>query len=469
MDSVHQGVQSNLNKEEFGEGFSWGVSVAAYQVEGAHETDGKGLSIWDRFSTTKGKIYAGHHGNIACNFYHSYSEDLRLLKALNIPDFRFSLAWSRIMPQGTGPINQKGLDYYSHLVDQCLALGITPWVTLYHWDLPYELEKKGGWTNRDVVSWFSDYVDVCVRKLGDRVKHWMVLNEPMVFTGAGYFLGVHAPGRRWLKNFLPAMHHATLCQAEGGRIIRSHYPEADIGTTFSCSHIEPHRPHKEKDVRAARRVDALLNRLFLEPALGLGYPLADLPFLNRLEKYIQPGDEQKLAFDFDFVGLQNYTREIITHSYFTPFMYASVVKAETRKVPITLMRWEVYPEAIYQMLKKYDAYPQVKRIVVTENGAAFTDVVENGRVDDPRRVSYLQAHIGQVLRAKREGIRVDGYFVWTFMDNFEWAEGYYPRFGLIYVDFETQKRIIKSSGYWYQDFLSRTSNEPHVVLKEQSF
>ncbi len=442
-----------LLRAAFGPSFAWGVSVAAYQVEGAHDQDGKGPSIWDTFSSKKGKINRNHHGRVACNFYSCYPDDIRLLRELHISNFRFSLSWSRILPQGTGRVNEKGVDYYHRLLDHCLALGIEPWVTLYHWDLPHELETRGGWTNRDILGWFSEYVQVCVERFGDRVGHWMVLNEPMVFTGAGYYLGVHAPGRRWLKNFLPAVHHAALCQAEGSRIIRSLQPGAQVGTTFSCTYIEPRRADSALDVRAARRVDALLNRLFLEPSLGLGYPFEDLPFLRRMEAHFRPGDEKRLLFEFDFIGVQNYTREIITHSYFTPFIDARIVKPQQRGVPTTLMNWEVYPESIYRMLKQYNAYPGVKKLIVTENGAAFADECQDGKVDDPLRVRFLQDYIAQVLRAKQEGVRVDGYFVWTFLDNFEWAEGYHPRFGLVYVDFNSQQRVIKSSGYWYRDFL----------------
>ncbi len=441
-----------VSKSDFGEDFKWGVSVAAYQIEGAHEADGKAPSIWDVFTNEKGKIYKNQHGNIACDFYNKYQEDIDIIDHLSIPNFRFSIAWSRIFPEGIGKINQKGLDFYNRLIDSCLEKGIEPWVTLYHWDLPYALEQKGGWTNREVVHWFSEYATTCVKAFGDRVKYWMVLNEPMVFTGAGYFLGVHAPGRRGLSNFLPSIHHAVLCQAEGGRIIKSSYPNSEVGTTLSCSHIEPHNT-KQRHIKAAEKVDALLNRLFIEPALGLGYPVDDIKLLNRLEKYMRPNDDQKMKFDFDFIGVQNYTREIVKHSYFTPYLKASIIKANKRKVPSTLMNWEIYPKSIYKMLKKYSKYDKVKKIYVTENGAAFYDTKSNDAIHDANRRNYIKEHIKQILKAKKEGVNVQGYFIWTLMDNFEWAEGYYPRFGIIYTDFKTQERIIKSSGYWYKSFL----------------
>jgi len=441
-----------FNKKEFGVEFKWGVSTAAYQIEGAHNIDDKGLSIWDTFSNQNKKILGNHNGNHACDFYNCYEDDLKLIKYLNIPNFRFSLSWPRIIPNGIGAINQKGVDFYDRLIDHSMELGVTPWVTLYHWDLPQMIEDKGGWTNRDVVNWFSDFVEVCANKFGDRVNNWMILNEPMVFTGAGYFLGIHAPGRKGLKNFIPAVHHASLCQSIGARVLKSICPNANVGTTFSCSHLEPNTS-SEKDKLATKRVDALINRLFIEPSLGLGYPTDDLKLLDRIYHYFLPDDEKLLPFDFDFIGLQNYTREIVAHSYFVPLLQAKLIKADKRNVPITLMNWEVYPDAMYQSLKKFNQYSQIKKIIVTENGAAFHDVFFDGKIEDERRTNYLKDHIREVLRAKNDGMKVDGYFVWTLLDNFEWAEGFYPRFGIVHTNFKTLERTIKKSGYWYKNFL----------------
>ncbi|WP_034256842.1 GH1 family beta-glucosidase [Adhaeribacter aquaticus] len=456
MDSVVEDSfkREELHKEAFGKDFKWGVSTAAYQIEGAHQADGKGASIWDHFTGIKGKILNNHNGNNACDFYNRYHSDLNLMRELHIPNFRFSLSWSRILPQGVGQINYKGVDYYQRIIDHCLENNIEPWVTLYHWDLPLALEQKGGWANRDVVSWFEEYAQLCADKFGDRVRNWMVLNEPMVFVGAGYFLGKHAPGRRGIKSFLSATHHAALCQAAGGRILKASLPHAKVGTTFSCSHLEPYRD-LERDKKATLRVDAILNRLFLEPALGLGYPFQEVKSLKRITDFFKAGDEDLLPFDFDFIGVQNYTREVVKYSLFTPFIQASLVPANKRKVVHTAMNWEVYPEAIYHMLHKFQAYPKVKKIIITENGAAFPDVLINGNVQDSQRLQYLQQYLKQILRAKQEGVKVDGYFVWTFTDNFEWAEGYNPRFGLVYVDFETQERYVKASGQWYSNFLKQ--------------
>ncbi len=441
-----------LSKQLFGDDFAWGVSTAALQIEGSCDADGKGTSIWDTFSARKGKILNGDKPTITCDFYNRYQQDIDLVKELNIPNFRFSIAWSRILPDGTGRINQAGIDHYNKLIDYCLQQGIEPWLTLYHWDLPQALEDKGGWTNRESVNWFSEFVTICAQNFGDRVKNWMVMNEPAVFTGAGYFLGIHAPGRSGLRNFLPAVHHVVLSIVAGARILRKICPDAQIGNTFSCSHIEPYAD-KPKHINAAKRADALINRLFIEPILGLGYPTDDVTALKGIYKYHQPGDEDNISFDFDFIGIQNYTREIVKYSFFTPYIGASLVKAEKRNVELTDMKWEVYPPAIYHMIKKFDAYPQIKKIIITENGAAFPDTVTDGKVDDPKRVKYLQTHLQQVLKAKQEGCKVTGYFVWTLTDNFEWAEGYHPRFGLIYIDFDTQQRIIKSSGHWYAALL----------------
>lgn len=442
----------SFKKKDFGKDFKWGVSTAAYQIEGGHQADGKSSSIWDIFTGKRGKIYLGQNGNIACDFYNKYEEDLNLMKNLNIHNFRFSISWSRVIPSGVGVPNPEGINFYNRLIDKCLELDIEPWVTLYHWDLPYALEQKGGWTNREIIDWFKEYVAICVQNFGDRVKNWMVLNEPLVFAGAGYFLGIHAPGKKGMKNFLPAMHHAALCQAEGARIIKQHFPLAQVGTTFSCSLIEPLRP-TVKDNLAAKRIDALVNRMFIEPALGMGYPVKDLEFLKKLEKYQLPGDEELLKFDFDFIGVQNYTREIVRHSWIVPFVKARNIKAEKRKVPLTAMNWEIYPQSIYEMLKKFSSYKGVGKIYVTENGAGFEDTLENQAIHDNRRINYLKEYLAAVLKAKQEGVNVKGYFVWTFLDNFEWAEGFRPRFGLVHVDFKTQKRTVKASGKWYGNFL----------------
>ncbi|GAB2790493.1 GH1 family beta-glucosidase [Rhabdobacter roseus] len=441
-----------FTKADFGQTFRWGTATAAFQVEGAVREDGRGPSIWDTFTHTRGKIKQNHHADLACDFYHRYASDLELLRSLNFNQFRFSISWSRVLPAGRGAVNQAGLDYYHRVIDTCLELGIEPWITLYHWDLPQALQNLGGWKNRDVVGWFADYVALCTQAFGDKVKNWIILNEPMAVAALGHVTGLHAPGQRGLYHFLPVVHHLALCQAEGGRVVRQNVPDAYVGTTFSCSQVEPYTL-RYKDLQAARRADALLNRLFIEPSLGLGYPTDAFPYLTQIEKYLRPGDDERLAFDFDFVGLQNYFRVVVKHSYLTPGLWAREVPARERQVPLTDMGWEVAPDGLYHILKQFGKYPGVREIIVSENGAAFADEVQNGRVHDGQRIDFFQKYLASVLRAKREGVNVGGYLVWSFLDNFEWAEGYRPRFGLVYVDYPTQQRIVKDSGYWFADFL----------------
>jgi beta-glucosidase len=444
-----------LSKADFGNDFKWGVATAAYQIEGAWNADGKGASIWDSFTHRPGKIKNKENGDIACDFYHRYAQDIDLVRQMNMGVFRFSTAWSRILPEGVGTINQQGIDFYNRVIDTCLQAGIEPWVTLYHWDLPQALEDKGGWANREVINWFSEYVEVVTKNFGDRVKNWMVFNEPAAFTGLGYLTGTHAPGKKSLGKYPKTVHHVVLCQAEGGRIIRNMVPHAQVGTTYSMSAIHP-KQNTPQHQGAARRLDALLNRLFIEPALGLGYPTQDFSFIKSIEKQMQDGDDKKMVFDFDFHGVQNYFRIVATHAAFPPVLWANQVKPKklvANEADLTDMQWEVYPEGIYEVIQKLAAYSGVKKIIVTENGAAFPDVVENNQVHDTRRVQFFKDYLAQVLRAKNEGAPVGGYFVWSLLDNFEWAEGYHPRFGLVHVNYETQERTIKDSGLWFKEFL----------------
>lgn len=444
----------DFTRADFGKDFLWGVATAAYQIEGAWDKDGKGPSVWDTFSHKRGKVHNNENGDVSCDFYHRYATDIPFVKQMNMDVFRFSTGWARIMPNGTGQVNQKGIDFYHRVIDTCLENGVQPWITLYHWDLPQALEDKGGWQNRDVVGWFSEYADLVTRTYGDKVKNWMVLNEPMAFTAIGYLLGIHAPGKTWPKNFIPTVHHATLCQAEGGRIIRRNVPNAFVGTTFSCSSAEPVNGKKVHN-EAVKRLDVLFNRLYIEPPQGLGYPIDDLPMLRKLENWIQPGDMDKVKFDFDFYGLQNYTRAVVKGNGILPYVKGSPMQPKNLKPrpEITEMNWEVHPMGIYKMLKYFAKYPGIKNIIVTENGASFPDRVENGRVHDAQRTKFYQDYLREVLRAKREGVNVNGYFCWTLLDNFEWAEGYDTRFGLVHVDFETQERILKDSGLWFKEFL----------------
>lgn len=444
--------KDSLDLNEFGEHFLWGAACASYQVEGAWDTDGKGPSVWDDFTHQKGKIKDGSNGDVAADFYHNYKEDIALAKSMNLEVFRFSLAWSRIFPSGVDSVNQKGVEFYHKVIDECHTQGIEPWVTLYHWDLPLALEEKGGWTDRMILDAFSEYVTFCAKEYGSKVKNWMIMNEPAAFVGLGYMMGYHAPGKKGVTKFLKATHHACLAMADGGRIIRAEVENANIGSTFSCSSIEPHKG-KAKNNKAVAKFDAMLNRLYIEPALGLGYPYDAFPAFKRIEKYFEEGDEERLKFDFDFIGIQNYFRMVVKRSWFPPLIWAKEVPASKRDVPVNEMNFEIYPEGMYKMLKKFGAYDGVKRIIVTENGVCVKDSLDNGQVHDEERIQFFEDYLGQVLKAKNEGVPVDGYFVWSLTDNFEWSEGYEPRFGLIYVDYPTQKRYMKDSGKWFKSQL----------------
>jgi len=443
-----------FNRHDFGDDFLWGVTISAFQNEGAFEKDGRGKSIWDTFAQRKGKIKDGTHARIATDFYHRYRHDLLLAKQLGFSVFRFSISWTRILPKGTGEINPAGIAFYHRLIDACLELGLQPYITLYHWDLPQALESRGGWCHRGVVFAFEEYVRIVVREYGDKVKHWIVLNEPFGFTSLGYMLGVHAPGKFGLSYFLPAVHHVVLAQAAGARVVRDEVKKAVIGTTYSCSHIIPYTQN-EQDLQAARKADALFNRMFLEPALGMGYPMEDMPLLKRIERrYALWRDWDKMAFDFDFIGVQTYFPLVVRYNAFMPVVSVSEVKPRTRKVPVTALGWEISASGMYAILKQFAAYRGVHRIIVTEGGAAFNDQPEGEYVRDTDRIRYFQDYLGAVLQAKKEGVPVDGYFAWTLTDNWEWAEGYRARFGLVYTDFDTQQRIIKDSGHWFKQLLT---------------
>jgi beta-glucosidase len=452
LSGLERFLEEELKVADFGSDFLWGVATSAYQTEGAYNVDGRGLSVWDRFSHTEGNIKNNQTGDIACDFYHKYPGDINLVKDLNFRAFRFSLSWPRILPSGKTRENQNGIDFYQRVIDECLKQGIEPWITLYHWDLPQDLEDRGGWKNREVVDRFSEYALLCAKTFGDRVKNWMVLNEPFAFTTLGYLLGMHAPGKYGLKNFIPVVHHAALCQGIGGRILRDNIKNARVGTTYSISVVDPFEK-KEENLLAVKRYDALLNRLFIEPACGLRYPVSDLPFLSGIEKYIRPEDPSLLKFDFDFIGVQNYTRVVVKNCPLMPLLHGIPVSPKRKKLgPVTEMGWEIYPEGIYRALKFYEKYP-VHDIYITENGAAYKDVLNQGKIHDTDRINFLKLYLKEVLKAKKEGINVKGYFVWSLLDNFEWAEGYTKRFGIVYVDFPSQIRYIKDSGYWFQEFL----------------
>lgn len=443
---------TDLAREDFGENFTWGVAHASYQVEGAWDSDGKGRSIWDTFAHRPNKIRDGSNADVACDYYHRYDSDTELVRELGFNAQRFSVSWPRVLPEGTGRINQAGLDFYSRVVDANLERGIDPWVTLYHWDLPQVLADKGGWTNRDIVGWFEEYVGVVADALGDRVKNWMIFNEPCSFVLGGYLAGMHAPGHRSLRKTLAAAHHVNLCQAVGAEALRARVADANVGTTHI---ITPTRVAADtpRHHRGAASIDAFANRIFLEPNFGLGYPVDATPWMKGIERYIKPGDDEALKVDFDFIGVQYYCRILVKPVPIPGLWGVPWLSKDHRQFEISGMGQEIQPDGLHESLARVHAYGKVPRLVVTENGVTVPDKLIDGRVHDPRRISFYRDHLAEVARAQRDGIPVDGYFCWSLMDNFEWAEGYTARFGLAYVDFATQERTIKDSGYWFQQFL----------------
>ncbi|MGI8756364.1 MAG: GH1 family beta-glucosidase [Acidimicrobiales bacterium] len=445
-------ASTDLDRRAFGEDFTWGVAHAAYQVEGAWDADGKGPSIWDTFSHRPDKVRDGSTGDEACDFYHRYRDDTRLVAELGFDAQRFSINWPRVLPEGTGRVNQTGLDFYSRVVDECLEAGVEPWITLYHWDLPQVLQDRGGWANRDSVGWFEEFAGVMGAALGDRVKNWMVFNEPCSFVLGGYLAGVHAPGIRSLRKALAAAHHVNLSQAAAARALRATVDDASVGTTHI---ITPTRTEGDTDRhrRGAASMDAFANRLFLEPNFGLGYPVDASPLLRGVERYVKPGDDEAIKVDWDFLGVQYYTRLLVKPWPIPLLRGMPWMSKDHRRYDITAMGWEVQPDGLYEALEKVHAYGKVPRLLVTENGAAFADRLEGDAVHDLRRTAFYQDHLAEVARARANGIPVEGYFCWSLMDNFEWAEGFVPRFGLTYVDYATQRRVVKDSGRWFQRFL----------------
>lgn len=441
----------DFGRADFGNDFKWGVASASFQTEGAWNTDGKGESIWDHFSRKSGKIERGENADTAADFYHRYEEDIELIRSMNFKVFRFSLSWPRILPGGTGKINRAGLDFYHRVIEKCLNAGLEPWITIYHWDLPQALEVQGGWTSRKIVDWFSEFVNLVTLEYGNKVKTWMVMNEQFSFTAGGYLAGFLAPGRHGVNGFLKAVHHSVLCNAEGGRIIRNNIPDAQVGTTFFTAHIEP-SDQQEKNRAAAMRIDSGINRLFIEPSLGMGYPVEHLSVLKKIDKFKLDGDDQRMVFDFDFIGIQYYFRAVVEKSIL-PIVRANEIKAADRGVPMNEMGYEIYPEGLYDVIKKFSQYKGIRSLIVTENGTCVADQIKDDKVRDKQRTRYFKNHLSYVLKAKGEGIPVNGYLAWAPTDNFEWDKGYRTRFGLVYIDFTTQKRTMKSSGKWFRKFL----------------
>jgi beta-glucosidase len=442
------------NTSSFPQDFVWGAATASYQIEGAVHEDGRGESVWDRFCATPGKVRGGDTGEVACDFYHRYREDVALMRELGLDAFRFSVAWPRVQPTGRGAVNEAGLDFYDRLVDDLLAHGIEPFVTLFHWDSPQALEDAGGWSVRPTAEAFVEYAAAVANRLGDRVRYWTTHNEPWVYAWVGHAWGQHAPGRKNEADAVAVAHHLLLSHGWAVEEIRRAAPDAQLGITLNLAHIYSASDRPE-DEAATWQVDGEGNRWLLDPIFRGAYP-ADLLERNELvAPNVRDGDLDVISAPLDFLGINNYTRYVVSAGKDGPHFERNPEAQETD------MGWEVYPEGLQRMLVRVAQDYAPPSIYVTENGAAFGDVrVHDGRVHDPERTAYLESHIGAVERAIEEGAPVNGYFVWSMLDNFEWALGYSKRFGIVHIDYPTLERTPKDSFYWYRDFIASRRGAP---------
>jgi len=438
--------------------FRWGAATAAYQIEGSETADGRSASIWDTFSRVPGAVAGGDTGAVACDHYRRMPEDVALMADLGVGWYRFSTSWPRVRPRAGRP-EPAGIAFYDRLVDELLGRGVSPWLTLYHWDLPQELEDAGGWTVRDTADRFVEYAVTLHEALGDRVPVWTTLNEPWCSAFLGYTAGIHAPGRREGAAGLRAAHHLLLAHGMAAAELRARGAES-VGITLNLTVADPADPDDPADVDAARRVDALHNRLFLDPLTRGTYPadlLADTEHLGWTE-VVRDGDLATIAAPIDVLGVNYYHGDAVAGraeadaSGPSPFVAAEPLSMPTRGLPRTAMDWEVQPEGLTRLLVRlHERHPGLP-LVVTENGAAYDDVVgPDGRVDDHDRLDFLDQHLRALHAAMAAGADVRGYFAWSFLDNFEWAEGYAKRFGLVHVDYATQRRTPKASARWYAE------------------
>ena len=431
---------------KFPDGFLWGIATAAYQIEGAHDADGKAPSIWDTFSHIPGKIFQDQNGDVACDHYHRYRDDVAIMADLGLQAYRFSVGWARVLPGGTGAPNAKGLDFYSKLVDALLERNIRPFITLYHWDLPQAMEDRGGWGARETAAAFGEYAALMGRTLGDRVKDWITLNEPLASTTAGYIFGIHAPGKQDPQLAFQVSHHLNLAHGHAVRALRATVPNAHVGITEVSMPVYP-ASDSEADRQAARRYDGVVNRWYWDPPLRGSYPADILERLGPMAPKIEAGDLQLISPPIDFFGHNSYSRAVVRDDPSSMLMGATAVPQTDR--PRTEMDWEIYPDHLYDALVRITRDYGAPDIYITENGAAFTDEVVNGAVDDPQRVDYLRTHLTAAHRAIADGAKLRGYFCWSLLDNFEWSFGYSKRFGIVYVDYPTQRRIVKASGRFF--------------------
>lgn len=437
--------------------FLWGTATSSYQIEGAVREDGRGPSIWDTFAATPGKIVGGDTGEVAIDHYHRMAEDVALMASMHIGAYRFSIAWPRILPNGTGAVNAAGLDFYDRLVDTLLAHNIKPLATLYHWDLPQVLEDKGGWVNRDTAYAFADYAEAVARRLGDRVPWWLTHNEPWCAAYLGYGSGIHAPGHTDMGKAFVAGHHLLLSHGLAMPRLRALTPaDTQLGIALNLNLVYA-SDSKPETLQKVAEVDLFNNRWFLDPLFRGTYPDALFAQFNAPPPPIQDGDMALITAPIDFLGVNYYSRAMIPiHLGTNPVGSGSAaILSSAQRDSFTDMGWEIYPPGLYDVLRRVHREYGPVALAVTENGAAFVDVLDaQGAVNDARRVEYLREHIQAMARVIADGIPLKGYFVWSLFDNFEWAEGYQQRFGVVYVDFATQQRTIKASGHWYAQFIA---------------
>ncbi len=434
--------------------FVWGVATAAYQIEGSHDVDGRGESIWDRFSHTPGNTYQGQTGDVACDHYVRWPDDIALMNELNVGGYRFSVAWPRVFPGGSGHLNRKGLDFYDKLVDGLLAAGITPFPTLYHWDLPQAVEDGGGWISRDTAYRFAEYAAAVVDRLGDRVHDWWTINEPWCVAELGYRFGTHAPGRQEPKGWLAAAHHVLLAHGLGVEAIRSTSSGARVGIVVNVDAFLARSTHLA-DRKAATMEELTRNNWYLEPVLNGQYPVAAVEHYGWDQGEVAQGDMELIAAPMDHIGINYYTRQVVRdESIADRERPAPLVVAD---LPRTTMGWEIYPDGLRDLLIKYNREFDLPAVYVAENGVAFPDELVAGAVHDEDRRSYLESHFAAAVEAAAAGVPLRGFFVWSLLDNFEWQHGYSQRFGLAWTDYETQRRTIKDSGHWFASLAGEAS------------
>ncbi|MGA0902222.1 MAG: GH1 family beta-glucosidase [Candidatus Nanopelagicaceae bacterium] len=430
--------------------FTWGVATSAYQIEGAAFEDGRAASIWDTFTRVPGAIINGDNGDIACDHYHRYKEDLDLMKWLGVTAYRFSISWPRVIPNGVGPINQKGIDFYDRLIDGALERGIEPWPTLYHWDLPQALQDRGGWMVRESADWFAEYSHKMAERFADRVKNWMTINEPFCSAWLGHLTGIMAPGIKDLKSSIAASHHLLLGHGHATRAIREVNKDVKVGVVLNFTPAIPATDSNE-DLLAAQLADGFDNRWFADPVFKASYP-KDIVEAFGINVPIIGDDLSVISTPIDFLGMNFYFRQTVTFDEkAVPLKYRQV----TPNVERTFMGWEVHAPTLTDLLIRFSTEYKPKEIFITENGSAWDDRVVDGKVEDKERMSYLERHLEAIFTAKANGVPVNGYFAWSLLDNFEWAYGYGKRFGLVYVDYATQKRIPKSSAHFYREKIAR--------------